>query len=127
MIGAGPAGLAAAYYLQHKGYRQVSVLEASDRLEPCLDSDATETELFKAIRYHHYVVSLFDVSGWPNEIACAINVEQPGYPTEIMCPWPDGEIAASYTVMRQKESEEKIAKYDGCIKSDKACMTLQRL
>lgn len=79
-----------------------------DRLIPHLDADATESELFKALRYHHYVVSLFDVSGMPNEIAGAINVEQPGHPKEIMCPWPNGEIAVSYTVMRQKESEEEV-------------------
>jgi hypothetical protein len=63
-----------------------------------------ERRLFEQIKYNSYFVTACEVAGMPLETLDALHDLEPGYPWEIMRPWPNADVGIFYT------SGEKLTK-----------------
>lgn len=82
-----------------------------DSMADVLDSSDEEREIFSRIRVNDYRVMVARTSGVPNQIIDAGHDLKPGYPWEILKPWPDVDACTFYFMPEQDQDEKTMEQH----------------
>jgi hypothetical protein len=82
-----------------------------DAARTFLDCTEEERRLYDQIQYEAYFVTACEVAGMPLETLDALHDLKPGYPWEIMRPWPQADVGVFYTWGEPRLTKDAIVQH----------------
>lgn len=89
-------------------YDQLVLACPLDAMLPILDCSPEEQRIFSKIEVNDYQVMVARASGIPNQIIDAVHDLKPGYPWEILQPWPEVQAASFYLMPQPGQTDDEM-------------------